>query len=165
MKALLFVAALGVASMVSAQDDQTGSPAGSNSTLRMSNMAIMKMASALRAGKSVTITVDSRSTAYAPKLIGSQVYVPVRLFSETGQEVVWNATDMRATVSNVNGKQKNSMQYDAMPANGRNKPGKSMRPVFEKGRLWVPLASGVGAFGIFAEWVPTSNRLNLKTPE
>ena len=70
---------------------------------------------------------------------------------------------MRATVSNTNGKRKNSMSYDAMPGKG-NKPGKSMKPIFEKGRLWVPLASGVGAFELFAEWVPGSNRLNLKTP-
>ena len=165
MKAFLLLAAFGVATVASAQNDPMGSPAGSTSTLRMSNVAIAKMAAALRAGKKVTLTVDSRSVAYAPKLIGSMVYVPVRLFSETGQEVRWNATDMRATVSNNNGRRKNSMSYDAGPAMGRNKPGMSMRPVFEKGRLWVPLASGVGAFELFAEWVPGSNRLNLKTPQ
>lgn len=165
MKALLLITAFGVASMVSAQDDQMGSPAGSTSTLRMSNMAIMKMASALRAGKTVTLTVDNRSVPYTPKLIGSQVYVPVRFFSETGQDVTWDATDMRATVTNTNGKRKNSMQYDARPSMDRNKPGMSMKPVFQKGRLWVPLASGAGAFELYAEWVPGSNRLNLKTPE
>lgn len=165
MKVLLLVAALGAATFSHAQDDQTGSPAGSTSTLRMSNMAIMKLAAALRAGKKVTLTVDNRSVAYSPKLIGSQVYVPVRLFSETGQEVSWNASDMRATVSNTSGTRKNSMTYDAMPATGRSKPGMSMKPVFEKGRLWVPLASGVGAFELYAEWVPSANRLNLKTPE
>lgn len=163
MKPLILLAAFGVASIACSQDTETGSSAGTTSTIRMSNVAIAKLASALKAGKKVMLTVDSRSVAYTPRLIGSMVFVPVRFFNETGQDVAWDGTDMRATLRDPNGKQKNSIEYDAMRGQANFKPGKTMRPFYEKGRLWVPLASGLGAFDLLAEWVPTSSRLNVKT--
>ena len=155
MKPIFFATALAVAAIASAQ--------GVSSTTRMSNMSIAKARDVLKTGKAVTITVDNRAVVYAPRLVGSMVYVPVRFFAETGQEVVWDGTDMRATIRDQNGATKNSVEYDARRGRANFRPGKTMRPFYEKGRLWVPLASGLASFGLLAEWVPSSSRINVKT--
>ena len=164
MRSFTLLVTLGLAVAAFAQNPQgEASPAAGSSTVRMSGMAIGKASGALRGGKAVTLTVDNRSVAYAPKLIGKMLYVPVRFFSETGQRVTWDGTDMRATVQEESGTQKNAIDYDAKRGQKNFRAGASMRPVYEKGRLWVPLASGLAAFGMYAEWVPTSSRLNVRT--
>ena len=155
MKPIFLATALGLASLVLAQ--------GPSSTTRMSDMTIAKAMSAQRMGKTVTITVDNRAVAFSPVVRGSLLFVPVRFFAETGQEVTWDGSDMRATVRDQNGPKKNSVEYDAKRGQANFRPGKTMRPFYEKGRLWVPLASGLASFGLLAEWVPASNRINVKT--
>lgn len=164
MKALLILTALGAVALAGAQTDQgTGSPAGMSSTTRMSDMAIGQAMAALKSGKKVTITVDNRTVDFAPKLMGKMVYIPVRFFQETGQTVVWDKGDKRAQVTDNSGTQKNSVQFDATPSQKNRQPGPSMRPMYQKGTLYVPLAAGLGAFGLLAEWTPSANRINVKT--
>lgn len=155
MKPIFLASALCVAAIAPAQ--------GVSSTTRMSNMTIAKALGALKTGKAVSITVDNRAVAYTPRMVGSMLFVPVRFFTETGQEVVWDGSDMRATIRDQNGAKKNSVEYDARRGQANFRPGKTMRPFYEKGRLWVPLASGLASFGLLAEWVATSNRINVKT--
>lgn len=129
----------------------------------MSNAAVSQALSAVAKGRKVSVTVDNRSVAYAPRRFGSMLYVPVRFFTETGQKVTWDRNDMRATVREDDGRRKASVEYDARIGQRNRQPGPSMRPRYEKGTLYVPLASGLAAFGLYAEWVPSSNRLNVKT--
>ena len=163
MKAFFLLIALGVAAISSAQAPDGSSPASANQNEKMIGMAVTKASSALKAGKKVSITVDNRTVTYVPKLINGMVYVPIRLFQETGQTVVWNAPDMRATLRSENGSDKASIDFDAKVARATNKPSPGMRPVYEGGRVWVPLAAGLAPFGHLVDWVPTSNRLNIRT--
>lgn len=147
-----------------AQDPQTtGSPAGLNSTTRMDNETVANAMTAARSGKKVTLTVDNRTVAFSPRLIGNMLYVPVRFFGETGLKVTWDRGDKRATVRDENGPAKNSIEYDASVPQKTLQPGPSMRPVYQKGTLYVPLATGLAAFGLLAEWVPNSNRINVRS--
>ncbi len=163
MKALLLLAALGSVASATAQNDQTGSTAGMSSTTRMSDASISKAMAALKAGKRVTITVDNRTVAFAPKLMGTMVFIPVRFFTETGQKIVWDKSDHRATLTQVNGPRKNSVEFDGSVSQKNRQPAPSMRPMYQKGTLYVPLASGLASFNLLAEWVPTSNRINVRT--
>ena len=163
MRAFLLLSALGIVAAASAQSHDDTSPASANQNEKMIGMAVMKASSALKMGKKVTLTVDNRTVTYAPKLINGMVYVPIRLFQETGQTVVWNAADMRATLRSENGSDKASVDFDAKVVRATNKPSPGMRPVYEGGRVWVPLAAGLAPFGHLIDWVPTSNRLNIRT--
>ncbi len=117
----------------------------------------------MKAGKKVTLTVDNRTVAFVPKLVGALLYVPVRFFTETGQQVIWDKGDKRATVRDENGTAKNSVDYDASVSQKNRQPGPSLRPMYQKGTLYVPLASGLASFGLLAEWVPESNRINVRS--
>jgi len=164
VKAVLPFVLLGAVSFASAQvTGASPTTVAPSSTVRLIDAATLKAMTALRSGKKVTITVDNRSVAYAPKLIGKMVYVPVKFFEETGQKVIWDGRDMRATVRSQDGPTKNSIEYDAKRGQRNFQPGPSMRPVYQQGRLWVPLASGLAAFSLVTEWVSTSNRLNVRT--
>ena len=123
----------------------------------------MQAMTALNAGKKVTLTVDNRAVPYAPKVMGKLVFVPVRFFQEAGLTVIWDKGDRRATVRDQNGPSKASIEYDASVSQKNRQPGPSMRPMYQKGTLYVPLASGLAAFGLMAEWVPTSSRINVRS--
>lgn len=164
MKTFFLLTALGAVAFAGAQgNSQTGSTAGMSSTTRMSDMAISQAMTALKAGKKVTITVDNRTVGFTPRLMGKMVYIPVRFFQETGQTIVWDKGDKRAQVTDQAGTQKNSVQFDASVSQMNRQPGPSMRPMYTNGTLYVPLESGLASFGLLAQWVPTSNRINVKT--
>lgn len=163
MRSLVLLTMAGVGAVAFAQNPQDSSPAGGGQTQKMIGMAMTKAADAIREGKTVTITVDNRSTSYAPKVISGMVYVPIRLFQETGQQVVWDARNMRAILRSQNGPQKQSVVFDTAVRRRTNQPTPSMRPVYEGGRVWVPLAGALAPFGHMVEWVPTSDRLNIRT--
>ena len=164
MKAPLVFAAVALAAIALAQSPQTtGSPAGLDSSTRLADKAIMQAMAAMRMGKKVTITVDNRSIPYAPTMMAKMLYVPVRFFMETGQKVVWDKGDMQATITDPNGVAKNSVEYDASSPKKGRKPGPTMRAMLKGGTLYVPLSSALASFGLVAEWVPTSNRINVKS--
>lgn len=162
MKAFLLAAFLGAAAVASAQTSDS-SPAGEGAGTKMTKDAVMKASASLKRGKTIGLTVDNRTVPYAAKNINGMLYVPVRFFAETGQRVTWDGSDMRATIHSDNGPRKQTLEYDARRGQANFKEGASMRPVYEKGRLWVPLASALAAYGHLAQWVPSSNRLNIRT--
>jgi acyl-coenzyme A thioesterase PaaI-like protein len=169
MKAYASFVALAVVAMACAQvstnqlhDDGAGSANG-GTAMRLIDTALSKASSAMRSGKAVSITVDNRSVPYAARVVNGRVYVPVRLFMETGQRVIWDRGSMRASVRDQEGGQKRSIDFSAHPTRSENRPPASMRPLFEKGRLWVPLVATLGAFDYLVDWVPSSNRLNIRT--
>ncbi|RYG24450.1 hypothetical protein EON82_10680 [bacterium] len=134
-----------------------------SAAMRLIDTALGKASSAIRSGKAVSLTVDNRSVPYTARVVNGRVYVPVRLFMETGQRVIWDRQSMRASVRDQEGAQKRSIDFSAYPTRSENRPAPSMRPLFEKGRLWVPLAATLGAFDYMVDWVPTSSRLNIRT--
>ncbi len=162
MKALLLTAAVVATSFASAQTSES-SPAGEGVGVKMSNDAVAKAYAAIQGGKSVSLTVDNRTVPYAARNIRGMLYVPVRFFMETGANVIWDGTDMRATVRQQNGRRKQALEYDAKRGQKNFAGPANMRPVYEKGRLWVPLASALAAYGHLAEWTPTAGRLNVRT--
>lgn len=169
MKACVTLAGLAVVAMASAQvstnqphNENAGAQNGS-AAMRLIDTALAGASSVMRNGQTVNITVDNRTVPYTARVVGGRVYVPVRLFMETGQRVIWDRQSMRASVRDQEGAQKRSIDFSAYPTRAENRPPASMRPLFEKGRLWVPLAATLGAFDYLVDWVPTSSRLNIRT--
>lgn len=162
MKPLFASFALGIAAAAVAQTSDS-SPAGEGVGAKMTSAAIMKASAAIKRGKAIGLTVDNRTVPYTAKNIRGMLYVPVRFFAETGQRVTWDGTDMRATIHQDNGPTKKTLEYDAKRGQKNFAAGAAMRPVYEKGRLWVPLASALAAYGHLAEWVPSAGRLNVRT--
>ena len=155
----LTLLAVGLAAPFALAQGQTSNSAA----MRLIDKALGGATSAMRSGKTVNLTVDNRSLPYTARVVSGRVYVPVRVFMETGQRVIWDRQSMRASVRDQEGSQKRSIDFSAHPTRSENRPSPSMRPLFEKGRLWVPLAATLGAFDYLVDWVPTSNRLNIRT--
>lgn len=156
MKRSLALALVAVPALALAQNQRSDSAA-----MRLVKDASEKVEAALKAGKTVTITVDNRLTDYAPRMVKGRLLVPARLFKETGQRVLWTGADKRGVIRDDRDPRR-TVDMDARePRDSRPSP--AMRPYLENGRLWVPLVQTVSSFGHSLTWVPGSNRLNVST--
>lgn len=132
-----------------------------SAAMRLVNKAVASAADSVRAGKKVAITVDNRLVSFSPRLVKGRLLVPARLFEEAGQKVMWENHDKRGYIRDDRDPRR-SVDLDARePRDQRDVA--ALRPYLENGRLWVPLAQVVGSLGHTLDWVPSSNRLNLRT--
>ncbi len=129
--------------------------------MKIAKGAADSVTSALRRGKTVTISVDNRLTDYTARLVGGRLLVPARLFNETGQRVLWTGADKRGIIRDDRDPRR-TVEMDARePKDGRAVA--AMRPILENGRLWVPLVSTISSFGHTLAWTGASNCLNIST--